>query len=90
MARARQVGARASETRRWPLIVGAVLLIFVVAVVIARWGLARRDAEFLQQCHDAGYDAAKCRFFLTATERMNGAVTAQMMIEATTTTVQHR
>jgi hypothetical protein len=22
----------------------------------------QRDAAFLAQCHDAGYDAAKCRF----------------------------
>jgi len=34
--------------------------------------------------HDAGYEAAKCRFFLTATRRMNGAAAVQMMLEAAT------
>ena len=71
---------------RLALIAGALLLvvIFVAGIVISQRDWARRDAEFLAQCHEAGYDAAKCRFFLTATGRMNGAAEAQMMIEATT------
>jgi hypothetical protein len=44
----------------------------------------QRDAAFLAQCHDAEYEAAKCRFFLTATRRMNGAAAAQMTPEAAT------
>jgi hypothetical protein len=83
MARTREMGPRA-RMRHLPLIVGAVLLVqtFVMAVLITRSELARSDAAFLQQCHDAGYDAAKCRFFLTATGRMNNAAAAQLIIEA--------
>ena len=44
----------------------------------------QRDAAFLAQCHDAEYEAAKCRFFLTATRRMNGAAAAEMILEAAT------
>jgi hypothetical protein len=57
---------------------------FVAGRVITQRDRARADAEFLARCHDAGYDAAKFRFFLTATRRMNGAAAAQMMIEAAT------
>ena len=50
-----------------------VVLTFVAAVLITRHDFDRRSAKFLAQCHDAGFDAAKCRFFLTATGRMDGA-----------------
>ena len=59
---------------------GAVFYAVAGAAVAA----AANDAEFLAQCHDAGYDAAKCRFFLTATGRMNSAAASQMMMEAAT------
>jgi hypothetical protein len=65
--------------------IGLLLALIVVAGIIANqhdWD--RRDAEFLAQCHEAGYDAAKCRFFLTATGRMNSTAATQMMIEAAT------
>jgi hypothetical protein len=44
----------------------------------------QRDAEFLAQCHDAGYDAAKCQFFLTAVGRMDGAAAMKMLLEGAT------
>jgi hypothetical protein len=71
---------------RLALIVGALLLvvILVAVIVVTQRDREQHDAEFLAQCHEAGYDAAKCRFFLTATGRMNGAAASQMMIEAAT------
>jgi hypothetical protein len=62
----------------------AAALSFTFLVVGGSRDRARRDAEFLDQCRDAGYEAAKCRFFLTATGRMNGAAAAQMMLEGAT------
>ena len=67
------------------MVIGVLaFLTFASAVISNRDDREQRDAEFLAQCHDAGYDAAKCRFFLTATRRMGGAAAAQMMIEAAT------
>jgi hypothetical protein len=63
------------------LVAGAISFTFLV--VGGSRDRAQHDAEFLEQCHAAGYDAAKCRFFLTASGRMGGAAT-QMMIEAAT------
>jgi hypothetical protein len=62
----------------------AAALSLAVIVVTGNRDHAQRDAEFLDQCRDAGYEAAKCRFFLTATGRMNGAAAAQMMLEGAT------
>jgi hypothetical protein len=64
------------------LVAAALSLVFIV--VTGNRDRAQRDAEFLDQCRDAGYEAAKCRFFLTATGRMNGAAAAQMMLEGAT------
>jgi len=56
----------------------------------ATWLTARdrreADATFLAQCADAGFDAAKCRFFLTATDggrSHNTAATMQIIQSAT-------
>jgi hypothetical protein len=74
--------------RRNTIILAALLvaaaLSFTFLVVAGGRDRAQRDAEFLDQCRDAGYEAAKCRFFLTATGRMNGAAAAQMMLEGAT------
>ena len=66
----------------------ALILLGILLVLVAVWGIiatrddwARRDAAFLDQCHEAGYDAAKCRFFLTAMSRANASAAMQMMIE---------
>jgi hypothetical protein len=67
----------------------ALVLAGILLVLVAVWGCiatrndwARRDATFLAQCHEAGYDAAKCRFFLTAMSRASASAAAmQMMIE---------
>ena len=66
----------------------ALILLGILLVLVAVWGIiatrddwARRDAAFLAQCHEAGYDAAKCRFFLTAMSRASASAAMQMMIE---------
>ena len=66
----------------------ALILLGILLVLVAVWGIiatrddwARRDAAFLAQCHEAGYDAAKCRFFLTAMSRANASAAIQLMIE---------
>jgi hypothetical protein len=66
----------------------ALVLAGILLVLVAVWGCiatrndwARRDAAFLSQCHEAGYDAAKCRFFLTAMSRASNGAAMQMMIE---------
>ena len=67
----------------------ALILLGILLVLVAVWGIiatrddwARRDAAFLRECAEAGYDAAKCRFFLTAMSRANASAAAmQMMIE---------
>ena len=63
------------------LVVAGILLIAVWGIVATRNDWARRDAAFLAQCHEAGYDAAKCRFFLTAMSRASASAAMQMMIE---------
>jgi hypothetical protein len=44
-------------------------MVLCVAVIVhdSARERAEHDAKFLRQCAEAGYDAAKCRFFLTAT-----------------------
>ena len=65
--------------------IGITIVLSLTAIIIGNQrDRAQHDAEFLAQCHEAGYDAAKCRFFLTATGRMNGAAASQMMMEAAT------
>jgi hypothetical protein len=61
----------------------AAVLAFAVAIEESHRERLRRDAEFLAQCRDAGYDAAKCRFFLTVTGRTNGTADAQIILGAT-------
>jgi hypothetical protein len=63
------------------LVVAGILLVAVWGIIATRNDWARRDAAFLAQCHEAGYDAAKCRFFLTAMSRANASAAMQMMIE---------
>ena len=63
------------------LVAAGILLVAVWGIIATRNDWARRDAEFLAQCHEAGYDAAKCRFFLTAMSRANASAAMQMMIE---------
>ena len=41
------------------LVAAGILLIAVWGIVATRNDWARRDATFLAQCHEAGYDAAK-------------------------------
>jgi hypothetical protein len=65
------------------IVIGSLLVLTVVALVVSNhndW--TQHDALFLAQCREAGYDAAKCRFFLTATGRM-GSDAVMQMIEAT-------
>ena len=66
----------------------ALILLGILLVLVAVWGIiatrddwARRDAAFLRECAEAGYDAAKCRFFLTAMSRANASAAIQWMIE---------
>ena len=74
-----------SRNRLALIAIGITLVLSLAAITIGNnRGREQHDAEFLAQCHEAGYDAAKCRFFLTATGRMNGAAASQMMIEAAT------
>ena len=63
------------------LVVAGILLIAVWGIIATRNDWARRDATFLAQCHEAGYDAAKCRFFLTAMSRTSASAAMEMMIE---------
>ena len=58
----------------------ALILLGILLVLVAVWGIiatrddwARRDAAFLRECAEAGYDAAKCRFFLTAMKKKSRA-----------------
>jgi len=49
---------------------GFVLLSLLVLIVLLQQSDRRQfEATFLQQCSDAGYDPAKCRFFLTMSGR---------------------
>jgi hypothetical protein len=63
------------------LVAAGILLVAVWGIIAIRNDWAKRDAAFLAQCHEAGYDAAKCRFFLTPMSRANASAAMQMMIE---------
>jgi hypothetical protein len=63
------------------LVVAGILLVAVWGIIATRNDWARRDAAFLAQCHEAGYDAAKCRFFLTVMSRASASAAMQLMIE---------
>jgi hypothetical protein len=76
-----------ADQQRWRWVVTLALPIatIVIGFGIVAWmnsrDRAETDATFLAQCHEAGYDAAKCRFFLTAMSRANASAAMQMMIE---------
>jgi hypothetical protein len=67
---------------RLALVIGILLVLTVVLIFANRGDGAKSDAEFLAQCRDAGYDVAKCRFFLTATGHSSTAA-MQMLLDAT-------
>jgi hypothetical protein len=63
----------------------AIMVLCVVLIYhVNESDRAEHDAEFLVQCHDAGYDAAKCRFFLTAAGSTNSDAAVQMIIQSAT------
>ena len=63
------------------LSVGIVLCVAVIVHVNAR-ERAEHDAK-LRQCAEAGYDAAKCRFFLTASGGgKNSDVAMQLILQS--------
>ena len=69
----------------WALIVPPLALMFLGVMWINHLNQddrAEHDATFLRQCAEAGYDAAKCRFFLTATGRGNTDAALQMILQA--------
>jgi len=69
-----------------PVLLCSVIGLFVLIIVLQQWDAAEYEATFLQQCRDAGYDAAKCRFFLTASSRAASAEAMRtMLLEAATT-----
>jgi len=58
--------------QRYALLVllGCVLLTLLTVITLLQRSDQREfEATFLQQCHDAGYDPAKCQFFLTMSRR---------------------
>jgi hypothetical protein len=62
--------------------VGMVLCVAVIVHDSAR-ERAEHDAKFLRQCAEAGYDAAKCRFFLTASGGgKNSDVAMQLILQS--------
>ena len=64
------------------MVIGILLVLTAVLIFANRGDWAKSDAEFLAQCRDAGYDVAKCRFFLTASGR-NSTAAMQMLLDAT-------
>jgi hypothetical protein len=62
------------------------ILVFVVLVLSNQNDWAERDADFLRKCAAAGYDAAKCQFFLAAAGpgRGNNDAAVQMIIQSAT------
>lgn len=74
-------------TGRWDFIVigalgGMALLCLTIIFDINDRDRARHDATFLRQCAEAGYDAAKCRFFLTASGGGNNAAAMQLILQS--------
>jgi len=67
-----------------PLLTVMVVLGFIVMLWMNDHDRTEANAEFLEQCRAAGYDAAKCRFFLTATRGGNNAAAVQMIIQSAT------
>ena len=52
------------------VLLGCVLLALLMIIMLLQQSDERQfEATFLQQCHDAGYDPAKCRFFLSMSSR---------------------
>jgi len=66
-----------------PLLLGFALLGFLMIMLMHQSDQREFEVTFLQQCHDAGYDPAKCRFFLTMSSRR--AVSDDVMREVVLT-----
>jgi len=62
-------------------LLGCVLMTLLMIIMLLEQSDERAfEATFLEQCHDAGYDPAKCRFFLTATSRRVSAEVVQEVV----------
>jgi len=74
------------QRRRYAMPLWIILLAVFIGIAIWMGGNERdeRDATFLTQCRDAGYDEAKCRFFLTVTGRAGNNAAVQMIIQSAT------
>jgi hypothetical protein len=64
---------------------GAALILCIVIIFAANdRDRAVADATFLSECHEAGCDATKCQFFLTAMSRANaGAAASRAILDST-------